>query len=65
AGDELSSLLLESGFVESKSDWRRLVEEGAVHFVGSNEKITDPKYQVIEEMELRIGKKRFVRIRVK
>lgn len=63
-GSLLSDLLLSKGIVESKSDFRRLVLEGAIGHIHSEEKITDPKYAVSENIELRIGKKRFVRIRV-
>lgn len=66
-GEELGNLFVQEKIVTSKSDWRRLVEGGAVTdiekekiFFG-NGKITDPK-QIIEPSVYKIGKKRFVKI---
>lgn len=63
SGDkELGDVLVENGIVSSKTDWRRLVEDGAVaHTEG--EPITDPKLKA-GNMTLKIGKKRFARILV-
>ncbi len=58
----LSEVLLGAKIVESKSDFRRLVLEGAVSDAVSGEKITDPNYKVEKEITLKIGKKRFVKI---
>lgn len=63
----LVDLLVEHGFVASKSEFRRLVEEGAITFSGKIEekKIIDPACLVEESGALRIGKKRFLHIEVK
>jgi len=61
-GKLLSEVLLGAKIVESKSDFRRLVLEGAVSDAVSGEKITDPNYKIEKAITLRVGKKRFVRI---
>lgn len=53
-----------SGLVESKSDLRRLVESGAVSEMGG-EKITDINLKVEKDITLKIGKRRFLKIKVK
>ena len=61
-GKLLSEVLLGAKIVESKSDFRRLVLEGAVSDAVSGEKITDPNYKIEKAITLRVGKKRFVKI---
>jgi tyrosyl-tRNA synthetase len=60
----LSEVLLGAKVVDSKSDFRRLVLEGAVSDAVSGEKITDPNYKIGKGITLRVGKKRFVKIAV-
>lgn len=60
---ELSQVFQEQGIVESKSDFRRLVEEGAIHNLTNEEKITDLK-SLAEEGVYKIGKKRFIKITI-
>lgn len=62
SGAALSDLLLEKAIVESKSQWRRLVGDGAVTDLDKDEKITDPAHLVTENINLKIGKKKFVKI---
>lgn len=63
SGKELAEVLIEGGVVSSKTDWRRLVEEGAVKIVGDEEStISDPKATVETSCILKIGKKRFAKI---
>ena len=59
AGVKLIDVLVEKGIVKSKSDFRRLVDEGAVTLDG--EKISDQNALVAAGV-LKVGKKRFVRI---
>ncbi len=59
-GGELGDALVTSGIVSSKTDWRRLVQEGAVADADGNA-ITDPK-SVATACTLKIGKKRFAKI---
>jgi tyrosyl-tRNA synthetase len=60
-GKELGDMLVESGVVTSKTDWRRLVTEGAVTDMEKDEIITDPKASAYPTI-FKIGKKRFVKI---
>lgn len=57
---ECVDILLEEGFVASKTEWRRLVDDKAVSDADGN-LITDVKEKV-KNMTLKIGKKRFIKI---
>lgn len=57
---ELGEVLVENEIVSSKTDWRRLVEDGAVADT-EGIAVADPKVKA-SNMTLKIGKKRFVRI---
>ncbi|HRY62325.1 MAG TPA: tyrosine--tRNA ligase [Candidatus Paceibacterota bacterium] len=60
-GDLLADVLVVRGFVKSKSDFRRLVEEGAVTIDG--EKISDFQIKIEKtNVVLKIGKKRFIKL---
>ena len=61
--EELGDVLVENKIVTSKTDWRRLVIEGAVVDKEGNT-ITDPKVKV-SNIVLKIGKKRFAKISLK
>ncbi len=63
-GKLLIELLSEAKIVESKSDFRRLIIEGAISDAVTSEKITDVNYKIEKEITLKIGKKRFVRITI-
>ncbi len=62
----LVDLLIQEGLVKSKTEFRTLVEEGAIKFYGKLEerKIIDPNTLISEDGALRIGKKRFLKIKV-
>ncbi len=62
-GALLADVLLGAAQVASKSEFRRLIEEGAIR-VGGEEKIHDSFFKVSDSMVLKIGKHRFVRITV-
>lgn len=60
----MADAVLQSGLVSSKSEWRRLVLEGAVEVEGV--KVTDPSSSVQKNtQQVRIGKNRFLSIIVK
>ena len=61
SGSRLADVLLENNLVKSKSDFRRLIDEGAVGWL-EGEKITDPNFILTRAGVLKVGKKRFVRI---
>lgn len=57
---ELVDILIEKGIVSSKTDWRRLVDDGAVTNM-EGETIKDQKIKAFN-VTLKIGKKRFIKI---
>lgn len=60
-GDLLADVLTLHGFVKSKSDFRRLVEEGAVTIEG--EKVSDFQIKIEKTgVVMKIGKKRFIKL---
>ncbi len=63
-GTALIEVLLTQGVIKSKTDFRRLVTEGAVGEVGG-ETITSAEYVVSKNLTLKIGKKRFLKVKVK
>lgn len=62
----LVEILMKEGIVASKSEFRRLIEEGAIKFKGTLEekRIIDPNTMIGETGALRIGKKRFLKIEI-
>ncbi len=56
--------LLERGFVKSKTEWRRLVLEGAVVDANTGIKMNDPQALATSKVTYKIGKRRFVRISI-
>ncbi len=63
-GTKLGDVILEVGLVESKTEWRRLVSEGAVTNVTNGETISSPLVEVEQSLTLKIGKHRFISINV-
>ena len=61
-GEFLSELLVKNKILASKSDWRRLVAENALHDLEAHESIKDVNLKISKNLILKIGKKRFVRI---
>ena len=62
--DKLIDVLVEGGMVESKSEFRRLVEAGAVSDF-PDKKVTNPNQEIGEvERKIKIGKRVFVVLKV-
>ncbi|MDB5194147.1 MAG: Tyrosine--tRNA ligase [Parcubacteria group bacterium] len=61
-GDKFVDILLSQKIIESKSEWRRLVEEGAVTNTDTGEKIGSPDAALENSLTLKIGKRRFIKI---
>ncbi|MEK7646104.1 MAG: tyrosine--tRNA ligase [Patescibacteria group bacterium] len=59
-GASLAESLIAAGIVESKTEWRRLVLDGAVK--NDDTKITDPNFAPTETVVLKVGKRRFVKV---
>lgn len=65
ARGNLMIILVLKGIISSNSEFRRLVEEGAIKIINEDlleEKITDFQYTLSKTIILKIGKKKFVRI---
>ncbi|KND48527.1 MAG: tyrosine--tRNA ligase [Parcubacteria bacterium C7867-005] len=63
-GTKIVDIVMAEKLVESKTEWRRLVEEKAVRWVEKDEVIEAPDKEVVEPMTLKIGKRRFIKIEV-
>ncbi|MBP9701668.1 MAG: tyrosine--tRNA ligase [Candidatus Pacebacteria bacterium] len=61
AGKMLVDIVVENKIVESKSEFRRLVEGNGVEIVGTG-KVTDAQIKISEPVEIKIGKRRFLKI---
>ena len=61
AGVKIGDIVLGAGLVESKTEWKRLTEEGAVTDMETERKIE--QNEILEkELTLKIGKKRLIKI---
>ncbi len=63
-GESLAGALVRSRILPSKTEWRRLVASGAITNLGTGEKITDPEFKPKGGEKLKIGKHRFVKIKL-
>jgi tyrosyl-tRNA synthetase len=64
-GELLSEALVEHKILSSKSEWRRLIEAKAVHDLVNNQPILDFNLRIVENLTLKIGKKKFIKILAK
>lgn len=64
AGTALVDALLQGGVVASKTEFRRLVEEGAIANAETGACINDPLYAPTGTLTVRVGKRRFLKISV-
>ncbi len=65
SGTKLVDIVVEKGLVKSKSDFRRLLDEGALMDFESEEKIKDANFILEKSLSLKVGKHRFLKILVK
>lgn len=65
AGEALSEALVAGKVLPSKSEWRRLVAGKAIHDLVKNTHIEDVDLKVSEDLKLKIGKKKFIQVKVK
>ncbi len=61
-GEKLMQALVREKILSSKSDFRRLIKEGAILDLMSQSKITDPNFVPRKGNKFKIGKKKFVEI---
>lgn len=64
-GTTLVDALFANEIVKSKSEWRRLVNEGGVSDAESGVKITEPQTLAAPDVTYKVGKRRFVKIVIK
>lgn len=64
-GSLLKDVLVEQACVPSKSEFTRLVAQGAIQNLTKNEKITEVNSAVQETAVYKIGKKQFIKLEVK
>jgi len=58
----LSDFLVKENIVKSKTEFRRLINDGAIKDVSLDQKITDPNFVLQDSIDLKIGKKTFLKI---
>jgi tyrosyl-tRNA synthetase len=63
-GSKIMPAVLEAGLVESNTEWRRLVDEGAVSHADTGEVILSTNETVEVPLILKIGKRRFIKIEI-
>ncbi len=59
--DELMEIVVDEGLVESKSQFRRLLEQGAV-YVGEKRLVDGEEIELSKEVVVRVGKRRYLRL---
>lgn len=64
-GAELGEVLLSEGIVASKNEFRRLIEGGAISNFDTGKKVETTDFMLVESVNLKVGKKRFVKVTVK
>ena len=64
SGELLSEVLVKNKILTSKSEWRRLVRENAIHDLLEQKTILDVDLKIKEDLTLKIGKKRFIKIKL-
>jgi tyrosyl-tRNA synthetase len=58
----LDETLLDQNIIDSKNEWRRLVDQKGITIVETGEKVSDLNFTIKETQTFRIGKKRFIKI---
>lgn len=64
SGEKLVDILTKEGLIKSKSEFRRLVDQGAVSDLETKTKIADSSAIIESDIILKIGKKHFLKIKV-
>ena len=65
SGVDILDIPFPKNIIKSKNEFRRLIESGSISDVDSGEKITDVHMKVLNSINIKIGKHRFVKINVK
>ncbi len=64
AGTMLGDFLVNEKIVKSKTEFRRLVNDGAIKDMTLDQKIKDPNFTIANDIDLKVGKKNFLKIRI-
>ncbi|MDR3519767.1 MAG: tyrosine--tRNA ligase [Candidatus Pacebacteria bacterium] len=64
-GELLSEALVKNKILSSKGEWRRLILGNAIHNLDKSKNITDQNLKISENLTLKIGKKRFIKVLIK
>ncbi len=64
SGELVSEVLVKNKILASKGEWRRLVAGNAIHDLVKNSEVTDVDVKLTENLTLKIGKKKFIKILV-
>lgn len=64
-GTEIMDIIVSQKIVSSKSDFKRLVEEGAVSLMSGGEKIKDFHFKIEKDTVIKIGKHKFLNLKIK
>ncbi len=65
SGALVSEVLVENKVLASKGEWRRLVAGNAIHDLEKNTNISDVDLKINQNLTLKIGKKKFIKVLVK
>jgi tyrosyl-tRNA synthetase len=64
-GELLADVLVKNKILNSKGEWRRLVEGKGAHDLENKKVIEDVNLKIEKDLTLKIGKKKFLKIKVK
>ncbi|HVS79657.1 MAG TPA: tyrosine--tRNA ligase [Candidatus Paceibacterota bacterium] len=64
-GASLAEVLVNASIVSSKTEFRRLLDEGAIEDLEKGEEIKDAHQKIEEPLILKVGKRRFIKINIK
>ena len=60
---DLIPILVQNNIISSKSEFKRLIAQGGVRV--NQEKINDMDFKLINNDVIKIGKKKFIRVKIK
>lgn len=64
-GTSLVDVLLSEKIILSKNEFRTLIKEGAISNTTTGDRVKDPQVIVENDVDFKIGKRRFIKIRIK
>ena len=63
-GEFASEVLVKNKILTSKGEWKRLILGNAIHDLIANQNIKDIDFKIGKDLTLKIGKKKFIKIKV-